>query len=75
MMTSFTRFHPIQARFACLRCADGGHVVSAGGSLRSPGVTMVNYKGDSISKYVNLSVKIDIALKIIKFVNFKIFDA
>ena len=27
----------IQARFACLRCAAGGHFVSAGGSLRSPG--------------------------------------
>ena len=26
--------------------------MSAGGSLRSPGVTLVNYKGDSISKYV-----------------------
>ena len=28
---------------ACLRCAAGGHFVSAGGSLRSPGVTLVNY--------------------------------
>ena len=37
---------------ACLRCAAGGHLVSAGGSLRSPGVTLVNYKGDNISKYV-----------------------
>ena len=27
----------IQARFACLRCTAGGHFVSAGGSLRSPG--------------------------------------
>ena len=36
----------IQARFACLRCAAGGHFVSAGSSIRSPGVTLVNYKGD-----------------------------
>ena len=60
----------IQVRFACLRCADGGHFVSAGGSLRSPGVTLVNYKGDNISKYVHLSVKIDFTRKITKFVNF-----
>ena len=26
-----------QARFACLRCAAGGHFVSEEGSLRSPG--------------------------------------
>ena len=35
-------------------------------------VTLVNYKGDIISKYVYLSFKIDIARKISKFVNFKI---
>ena len=29
-----------QARFACLRCAAGGHFVSARGSLRSPAVTI-----------------------------------
>ena len=28
--------------------------MSAGGSLRSPGVTLVNYMGDSISKYVHI---------------------
>ena len=59
----------IQARFACLRCAAGGHFVSAGGSLRSPGVTLVNYKGENIYKYVNmcyLSVKIDITREITK---------
>ena len=61
----------IQARFGCLRCAAGGHKVSAGGSLRSPEVTLVNYKGDSIYKYVHRSVKIDITQKI---VNFKIFE-
>ena len=60
---------------ACLRCAAGGHFVSAGGSLRSPGVTLVNYKGDNISKYVCSTVLIDITRKITKFVNFKIFDA
>ena len=46
----------IQARFACLRCAAGGHKVSTGGSLRSPGVTLFNYEGDNISTYVYLSV-------------------
>ena len=35
-------------------------------------VTLVNYKGDIISKYVYLSFKIDITRKITKFVNFKI---
>ena len=44
-----------QARFACLRCAAGGPFVSAGGSLWLPGVTLVNYKGGSISKYDHLS--------------------
>ena len=48
-----------------------GHFVSAKGSLRSPGVTMFNYKGDNISKYVYLSVKIEIVRKITKFINFK----
>ena len=33
-------------------------------------VTLVNYKGDNISKYVHLSFKIDITRKITKFVNF-----
>ena len=33
--------------------------MSAGGSLRSPRDTLVNYMGDSISKYVHLSVKIE----------------
>ena len=42
----YKRDYLIQARFACLRCAADGH------SLRSPGVTLVHYKGDSISKYV-----------------------
>ena len=60
---------------ACLRCAASGHFVSAGGSLRSPGVTLVNYKGDNISKYVCPTVLIDITRKITKFVNLKFFDA
>ena len=34
-------------------------------------VTLVNYKGDIISKYVHLSFKIDITRKNTKFVNFK----
>ena len=38
-------------------------------------VTLVNYKGDNISKYVHLSVKTDFTRKITKFVNFKIFGA
>ena len=33
-------------------------------------VTLVNYKGDIISKYVHLSFKIDITRKITKLVNF-----
>ena len=37
--------------------------MSAGGSLRSPGVTLVNYKGDSISKYVHLSALESISLE------------
>ena len=60
----------LQARFACLRCAAGGHFVSAGGSLRSPGVTLVNYKGDNISKYVCPTDLINMARKITKFINF-----
>ena len=60
---------------ACLRCTAGGHFVSAGGSLRSPGVTLVNYKGDNISKYVCPTVLIDITRKITKFVNLKFIDA
>ena len=59
----------VQARFACFRCAAGGHFVSAGGSLRSPGVTLVNYKGSNISKYFHPTVIIDIARKITKFIN------
>ena len=58
-----------------LALAAGGHFVSAGGSLQSPGVTLVNYKGDNISKYVCPTVLIDITRKITKFVNLKIFDA
>ena len=65
----------VQPRFACLRCAADGHFVSAGGSLRSPEVTLVHYKGDSISKYVCPTVIIDMTRKITKFVILKIFDA
>ena len=60
---------------ACLRCTAGGHFVSAGDSLRSPGITLVNYKGDNISKYVCPTVLIDITRKITEFVNLKIFEA
>ena len=35
----------IQARFACLRCAAGGHFVSAGGSLQSPGCDIGQLNG------------------------------
>ena len=65
----------MQARFACLRCAAGGHFVSAGGALWAPGVTLINNKGDNISKYVGPTVIVDIVRKITKFVNFTIFDA
>ena len=37
--------------------------MSAGGSLRSPGGDIVNYKGDNISKYVHLSVLKSISLE------------
>ena len=50
--------------------AAGGHFVSAGGSLRSPGITLINYKGDNISKYVCPTLRIDIARKITRFINF-----
>ena len=59
-------------RFGCLRCAAGGHFVSARGSLRAPGVTLVDYKGDNISKYFCPTVIIDIARKITKLPIFKI---
>ena len=49
--------------------------MSAGGFLRSPGVTLINYKVENISKYVYLSVKIDITREIKKIVNLKNFDA
>ena len=78
LLTLFETPHALlytSALRACLRCAAGGHFVSAGGSLRSPGVTLVNYKGDNISKYVCPTVLIDITRKITKFVNLKIFDA
>ena len=65
----------IQARFACLRCAAGGHFVSAGGALRALGVTLIDYKVDNIPKYVSPTVIIDIARKITKFVNFENLDA
>ena len=61
----------VQVRFACLRCAAGGHFVSAGGALRAPGVTLINYEGDNFSKYVFSAVIIDTARKITKFVNLK----
>ena len=50
--------------------ASGGHKVSAGGSFRSPGVTLVNYKGNNISKYVCPTDLINMARKITKFINF-----
>ena len=63
-------FVQIMSSYLQARIAAGGHFVSAGGSLRSPGVTLVNYKGDNISKYVCSTVLIDITRKITKFVNF-----
>ena len=66
----------IQARFACLRCA---RLADTSCPPEAPfdrlEVTLVNCKGDNISKYVHLSVKTDFTGKITKFVNFKIFDA
>ena len=37
----------LQARFACLHCAAGGHFVSAGGVLWAPRLTLINYKLDN----------------------------
>ena len=37
--------------------------MSAGGALWAPEVTLINYKGDNISKYVCPTVIIDIAQK------------
>ena len=48
----------VQALFACLRCAAGGHFMSAFGCLGS--LTLINYEGDSISKYIYHTAKIDI---------------
>ena len=54
-----------RASLACAaRLAD---TVSAGGSIRFPGVTLVNYKGDNISTHVYLSVIIDVTRKVTKF--------
>ena len=44
--------------------------MSAGGSLRSPGVILVNYKEHNISKYVYLSVK---SISLEKLPNLSIF--
>ena len=38
-------------------------------ALRAPGITLINYNGDNISKYVCPTAIIDIARKITKFVN------
>ena len=38
----------IQERFACLRSVAGGHFVSAGGALRAPGITLIDYKRENI---------------------------
>ena len=44
-----------RASLACaLRLAD---IVSTGSALWAPGLTLINYKGDNISKYVCLTVK------------------
>ena len=52
------RYSHIQARFACLRCAAGGHCVHWRRPW-APRITLTNNKGDDISKYVCLTVKID----------------
>ena len=52
---------------ASLACAARlANTVFAGGGLRAPGVTLINYKGDSISKYICSTVIIYIARKITK---------
>ena len=39
-------------------------------TFKAPRLTLINYKVDNISKYVCLTVIIDITRKITKFVNF-----
>ena len=36
----------------------------------APGITLINYKGDNISKYICPTIIIDIARKITEFVKF-----
>ena len=63
-----TRNYHKRASLACAaRLVD---TVSAGGALWAPGVTLFNYKGDDIPKYVCHTAIIDIERKITKFVNF-----
>ena len=44
-------------------------------SPSAPGIRLINYKGDNISKYVCPSAIIDIARKMTKFEICKIFEA
>ena len=50
--------------FACKRCVAGRQFVSAGGALRPPGVTLINYK---IDRYIDRYMYICITLFIVKF--------
>ena len=64
-----------QARFACMCCAAGRHFVSARCALWAHGLTMSDHKGDNISKYLCLTVKIDITKKSSNLSIFNFFDA
>ena len=47
----------------------GQAIVNSDFTVIEPGLTIIKYRGDNISKYVCLTIKID-CRKIIKFVNF-----
>ena len=65
----------ITSAFAWQCSAAGRQFVSAGGALWAPGLTLIYHKEDTISKYVCLTVKIDVTRTITKFVNFEFYDA
>ena len=64
----------IQAFFAYLHCAAGGHFVLTEGTLSAPRLTF-NYMVNNISEYVFHTVIIDITWKITKIFKFSIFGA
>ena len=70
----YTQWPGIILAILCLASRIYSKPWSTVGSLWSPGVTLVNYKGDNISKYFCPTVIIYIARKITKFINFENFE-